>query len=35
VPPFTVSSAHTLRITSFGAPQPERLPVKRTPTSRG
>jgi hypothetical protein len=35
VPPFTVRISHTLRITSLGAVQPRRRPVRRTPTSRG
>ena len=35
VPPSTVSTPHTLRITSFGAAQPDSFPVRRTPTSFG
>ena len=35
VPPFTVRISQTLRITSFGEDQPERLPVRWTPTLLG
>src|SRR6267142_761189 len=35
VPPDTVRISHTLRITSFGADQPESRPVRRTPTNFG
>ena len=35
VPPFTVRMPRILRITSFGAAQPDSLPVRRTPMRRG
>ena len=35
VPPFAVKIPATLRITSFGAVQPERFPVNLTPISLG
>ena len=35
VPPFTVRMSATLRITSFGAVQPDNFPVNFTPISFG
>ena len=35
VPPATVSRSATFRITSLGADQPDRLPVRRTPMNLG
>ena len=35
VPPFTVRSSQTFRITSFGEAQPESRPVRCTPITFG